>query len=94
MDAAEGSDRSSLPGSERLGPALTPVRMAHLLAERLEALDMTQAEFARRSGASTKHINQVLNGVATAQAGTLDYWAYILGCRWDVQLVERSEEDR
>lgn len=70
---------------------LTPVRMGLLLSERLEELNMTQAEFARRAGVSQKHVSQVLNGVTTAQAATLDYWAYILDCRWEVKLVEREE---
>lgn len=34
------------------------------LRETLEALDMTQAELAERTGLSTKHINQIVSGVA------------------------------
>jgi HTH-type transcriptional regulator/antitoxin HigA len=34
------------------------------LRDTLEALDMTQAELAERTGLSTKHINQIVSGVA------------------------------
>ena len=36
----------------------------HTLRDTIEALDMTQAELARRTGISAKHINQVIQGVA------------------------------
>lgn len=34
------------------------------LAETLDTLGMTQAELARRTGLSTKHVNQIINGAA------------------------------
>lgn len=36
----------------------------HTLRDTIEALDMTQAELARRTGISAKHINQVIQGIA------------------------------
>lgn len=71
-------------------PTLTAAVMAHLLAEAIEADGLTQAEFARRVGASTKHVNQVLTGKAHAYQATLDYWAFVLGRRWQIDLVEAS----
>ncbi len=62
--------------------------MARLLRERLAAIDMSQAEFARKAGVSTKHVNQVLLGKATAPMATYDYWAYVLGMRWSLRLVK------
>lgn len=37
---------------------------------------LTQAEFARRVGASTEHVNAVLGGRAFAYPATLDFWAF------------------
>lgn len=62
--------------------------MARLLRERLEAIDMSQAEFARKAGVSTKHVNTVLAGKASAPLATLDYWAFVLGMRWSIRLVK------
>lgn len=66
----------------------TQLAMATLIAEALDARGLTQAELARQSGASAKHVNLVLNGRAGAQLGQLDYWAFLLGLRFDVALVE------
>jgi HTH-type transcriptional regulator / antitoxin HigA len=54
------------------------------LRERLDELDMTQAELARRTGLTAKHVNQLVNGVASLSAdvaqrlelvtGTPAYW--------------------
>lgn len=68
---------------------LTPETMASLISERLAKLDMSQAEFARKVGASPKHVNLVLNGRSHASLTTLDYWAFVLGMRWSVRLVKR-----
>jgi len=68
---------------------LTPDLIARLLREHLEKIDMSQAEFARKAGVSTKHVNTVLNGKAHAPLATLDYWAYVVGMRWSVKLVKR-----
>jgi transcriptional regulator with XRE-family HTH domain len=62
--------------------------MAALLLARLEAIDMSQAEFARKAGVSPKHVNQVLTGKATAPLATLDYWAFVLGMKWSIRLVK------
>lgn len=71
-------------------PTLTAAVMAHLLAEAIEADGLTQAEFARRVGASTKHVNQVLTGKAHAYQATLDYWAFVLGRGWHIELIEAA----
>lgn len=68
---------------------MTPDTIARLLREHLEKVDMSQAEFARKAGVSTKHVNQVFTGKAHAPLATLDYWAYILGMRWSIRLVRR-----
>lgn len=79
-------------------PTLTAALMARLLAEAIEEDGLTQAEFARRVGASPKHVNQVLNGKAHAYQATLDYWAFVLGREWKIELSvtsdARSEADR
>jgi transcriptional regulator with XRE-family HTH domain len=62
--------------------------MAALIAEALEKDGLSQAEFCRRAGVSTKHLNLVLNGKATARAATLDYWAWLLGRHFTVRLVK------
>lgn len=71
------------PGGENL----TQLHMARLVAEKVEELGLTQAEFGRRVGATPKHVNTVFSGKSQAYMATLDYWAFILGCRWDVHLV-------
>lgn len=65
--------------------------MAASLRAALEADGISQAEFAREVGASAKHVNQVLNGTATTPIATLEFWAFALGRRWQVDLV--SDED-
>lgn len=65
---------------------LTEERMAALIADMLAAQGLTQAEFARRVGVSVKHLNLVLNGKAVARSQALDYWAFVLGYRFEVTL--------
>lgn len=60
--------------------------MAALIADMLAAQGLTQAEFARRVGVSVKHLNLVLNGKAVARSQALDYWAFVLGYRFEVTL--------
>ncbi len=60
--------------------------MAALIADVMASQGMTQAEFARRVGVSTKHLNQVLNGKAVARTQALDYWVFVLGYRFEVTL--------
>lgn len=75
-----------------MSPPLVAERMGRLLAEEVERRGMTQAEFARRVGASAKHVNKVFNGSSTAYMATLDYWAFVLGCRWNVTLEPLEDE--
>lgn len=42
-----------------------PSRPGERLARVLDDIDMTQAELAKRTGLSTKHINQIVNGAAS-----------------------------
>lgn len=60
--------------------------MCQLIAEAIEEDGLTQAEFARRVGCTPKHANQVLNGKAFAAPATLDFWAFVLGRRWVIDL--------
>ena len=46
--------------------------------------DITQAELARRTGRTTKHVNQVLQGKAGSME--LDYWLFCLGYRFNVTI--------
>ncbi len=62
--------------------------MAGLLAEQVNALGLSQRQFADLVGTSTKHVNLVLNGKVTARVGTLDKWAEQLGCRFRVELED------
>jgi len=65
--------------------------MADQLAAALEVDGITQAEFARRTGVSPKHINQVLSGKATARHAQLDYWAFVLGREWHIELSDGDD---
>jgi len=56
----------------------------------MDAHSITQAELARLIGRTPKHVNQVLNG--KAGTGELDYWAFVLGMRYEVKLVWRDPE--
>jgi len=65
----------------------TQKAMAVLVSEALTKAGVTQAELARQSGVSEKHVSLVLTGQAGAQVGLLDYWAWLLDLRFDVKLV-------
>lgn len=67
---------------------MTSDQMADQLLARLEDINMSQAEFARRAGVSEKHVSRVLIKKATAPTATLDYWAFVLGMHWSVKLEE------
>ncbi len=69
-------------------------QMAAMVLSVLDDSGMTQAEFARRVGASTKHVNQVLTGKAHAYQATLDYWVFVLGRRWEIDLVPMDANGR
>ena len=62
--------------------------MAGLLAEQIATRGMTQRQFADLIGASTKHINLVLNGRTGARIDTLEQWARDLGMEFIVTLEE------
>lgn len=64
--------------------------MAALLRDALEEASLSQAEFARMVGVSAKHLNQVLSCKSTTRIATLDYWAFVLGYRWDIKLSPRA----
>jgi transcriptional regulator with XRE-family HTH domain len=66
---------------------LSQALMCQLIAEAIEEDGLTQAEFARRVGCTPKHANQVLNGKAFAAPATLDFWAFVLGRRWSIELL-------
>lgn len=52
----------------------------------MAAQGITQAELARRTGRTTKHVNKVFGG--TAGSRELDYWMFCLGYRF-VVMTER-----
>jgi HTH-type transcriptional regulator/antitoxin HigA len=49
------------------------------LRERLAELHMSQAEFARRTGLTTKHVNQVMQGIASVSAEVAQRLEYATG---------------
>lgn len=76
------------PGSGKNAPTMQQQRA--LLLEHMQARGITQTELAQMIGRSVKHVNQVLQG----RAGTheLDYWAWVLGMRYKVSIVERDDD--
>lgn len=58
------------------------------LRERLDELGMSQAELARRTGLTAKHVNQVLKGAATLSADVAQRLEYATGtpARWWLRL--------
>lgn len=62
--------------------------MGTLISEALDAAGISQAELARQAGVTQKHVSLVLSGQAGAQLGQLDYWAWLLGLRFEVKLIE------
>ena len=69
---------------------LTFERMTALLVEHMASNGITQAELARRLGRTPKHVNQVIHG--KSGTGELDYWAYVLGLRFDVSLAPAKQD--
>jgi transcriptional regulator with XRE-family HTH domain len=57
-----------------------------LITSALEESGMTQAELARLTGHTPKHINRVLQGHNGASLEVLEYWAFVLGRHWTVAL--------
>lgn len=64
--------------------ALTADRQIALLAAYMRENGIAQAELARRTGRTAKHVNQVFRW--RAGTGELDYWAFVLGLRFEVTL--------
>lgn len=60
-------------------------QLADALLHALEVANVTQAELARMTGLSTKHINKMVNGEVAAPA-MFDYCAHALGQRFVVTL--------
>jgi transcriptional regulator with XRE-family HTH domain len=71
----------------------TELAMAEQFRVALKTSGVSQAVFARRVGVSTKHLNQVILGKATARMAALDYWAFVLGFRWSVTMAPLTEDD-
>lgn len=69
-------------------PRLTAIAMGALIGAALVEDGISQAEFCRRVGVSTKHLNRVIKGHCVATYAQLDYWAFTLGRRWNVTLEQ------
>lgn len=63
-------------------------QMADAVARKLREEGLTQAAFCRKAGVSQKHMSQVLRGETAAPLATLDYWAFLLGSHFEIQLVD------
>lgn len=74
-DEPRGSARELIPAPEP-DYAVPP---GESLRERLAELHMSQAEFARRTGLTTKHVNQVMQGVASLSAEVAQRLEYATG---------------
>lgn len=72
---------------------MTERKMALLMADHLDSVGLTQAEFCRQVGVSPKHMSQVLSGQATARPASLDYWAWVLGMHFTVKLAKGRSDD-
>ena len=84
------TDTPSTIDAVRLG-----IQTRNAISARMEELGWTQADLARETGLTPKHINQIMQGKATGSPVMLDFVAFVLGCEWDVTLravdiVERS----
>jgi HTH-type transcriptional regulator/antitoxin HigA len=74
-DEPRASARELIPAPEA-DYAIPP---GESLRERLAELHMSQAEFARRTGLTTKHVNQVMQGVASLSAEVAQRLEYATG---------------
>lgn len=68
----------------------TSAAMGEMIGAALDEDGISQAEFCRRIGVSTKHLNEVIKGHAVATQAQFDYWAWTLGRRWRVALVPQA----
>ena len=67
------------------GAARLQDQLAAAITHALEVANVTQAELARMTGLSTKHINKMVQGEVAAPA-MFDYCAHALGQRFVVTL--------
>lgn len=67
-------------------------QIAEAVADALQQDGMSQAELARTTGLSAKHINKVVNGESGAAFGLYDYLAHTLSRRWVVTLEYVGDE--
>jgi hypothetical protein len=72
---------------------LTVHRMGRMLGEELTARGISQADFCRWVGTTTKHLNEVIRGRCAAHPSTLNYWAWTLGLEWGLELRSRSDRE-
>lgn len=68
----------------------TAEAMVTLLRTAITAKGWSQAEFARRSGVTPKHVSDVFTGKAFPTLKLLDYWAFVLDSQWSIDLLEQS----
>lgn len=71
---------------------LTRERMALLIKATLDEQGIKQAEFARRAGVTEKHISRTMTGAQFASMEQLDYWAFVLGYQWHIELQPLGQE--
>lgn len=74
-----------------LGALDYAVAPGETLRDRLEEMNMSQSELARRAGLTPKHVSQVINGVATLSPDVADKLSYVTGI--PVRLWLRLEAD-
>jgi transcriptional regulator with XRE-family HTH domain len=65
--------------------------MAVMVRAAIAADGLTQAEFARRVGVTEKHVSRFMTGASFVSMETLDYWAFVLGRHWTIDLVRNDE---
>ncbi len=65
-------------------------QLSHAFRAAVEAEGISQAEIARMTGMSAKHVNQMVTGAASATVMTWEFAAYALGYRWHVSLEKDS----
>lgn len=64
------------------------VDVSEMIWARMEALNVSKAELAKRLGCSKAHVTGLLSGSRNMTLETLSHIAHALGCRADVRLVE------
>lgn len=66
-------------------------QFAELLTEALATEKMTQADLARETGLTTKHVNHMVNGKSGSLA-MYDFAAFTLGRKWVLSLEYDPQE--